>query len=278
MTEEHRAPDEDGATNEFSTVRKGYDPAEVEKYLAEYDEAFRDLEEYAARLKRELHDAKLEIARLHAAEQDSIDAAMLAVFDAKDRIIQGAQERARQIEETARARAGTPHEPEPEVAVPEAAIDESAGEPPSDSDEPVAGPPSVVAQPTDVLQQMLQEAESIRNRLDDGLAAAFDQMDQMQRDAELRAAALLADARREASRIAAVGSASTEPTIAVSLTDRATSSVRPSRYSRNSARLPRIGDEDGSSIMASMNSLRTRMREGEDAAEDGPVPTHDATG
>ena len=283
VTEEHRALEVEGATKEFSTIRKGYDPAEVEKYLAEYDDAFRDLEEYAARLKRELREAKLEIARLHSAEQDSIDNAMRAVFDAKDRIIQGAMDRARLIEEQARSRAGLDREsqtavdaaepvaqPTP-VQSPEPGAGQEGDELLSDLTEMVGEPPSVMVQPTDVLQQMLQEAESIRNRLDDGLAAAFDQMEQMQRDAELRAAHLLSEARREASTLRA--SASSETSIEVSLTDDAPPVKRPSRYSRNSAGLPRIGDEEGDSVLAKMNSLRTKMRKEEDGTDDDAVAT-----
>jgi hypothetical protein len=241
-------------------------------------------------LKRELHEARLEIARLHAAEQDSIDSAMLAVFDAKDRIIQGAMERARQIEEQAHARAGIVADPGPIVhqesattdatATPEPTGDPVADEPPADLPDTVGEPPSVIVQPTDILHKMLKEAESIRNRLDDGLASAFEQMDQMQRDAELRAAALLADARRDAARLRAAGSAGADAAIEVSLTDRDLPVERPSRYSRNSAGLPHIG-EDGASLLSKMNTLRTKMREEDDAADAADAAaasTHDAAG
>ena len=270
MTEEHRAPDEVGAKQEFSIVRKGYDPVEVEQYLAEYDQAFRDLEEYATRLKHELTEARRKISRLETAEQDSIDNAMLAVFDAKDRIIQGAMEKARLIEEQARAGVGLP--PEEPVAPQDehpigrellAELSEVVGE---DSEDGV--------DPNEVLQQMLQEAEAIRSRLDSGLAAAFDQMEKMQREAETRAEDMLAAARLEAARLRAAGRPATEPSIEVTLTD---DEERPSRYSRNSAGLPRIGGEDGSSVLAKMNSLRARLREDDDD-EAEPVPSHDAIG
>ncbi len=278
MTEEHRAPDEVGAKKEFSIVRKGYDPAEVEHYLAEYDQAFRDLEEYATRLKHELTEARHQISRLETAEQDSIDNAMLAVFDAKDRIIQGAMEKARQIEEQARVGAGLP--PAEPVAAPSEDEVVTAEDP--IGRELLAELTEVVGDddagsgvdPNEVLQQMLEEAEQIRTRLDSGLAAAFDQMEKMQRDAETRAEDMLAAARLEAARLRASGQSPKEPSIEVTLTD---DEERPSRYSRNSAGLPRIGGDDGSSVLAKMNSLRARLREDDDNDPE-PIPTQDATG
>lgn len=283
VTDEHRASDEPGAKKEFSIVRKGYDPAEVETCLAEYDDAFRDLEEYSTRLKRELNEARLEISRLEAAEQDSIDNAMLAVFAAKDRIIQGAMDKAREIEERAVSSAGLPESLRPEQ-VPES--DSAVSPPPDEEDRPtgsqllaelgelVGNDENETTEPDDVLKAMLQEAESIRNRLDSGLAAAFDQMEQMQRDAEARAEELLKSARVEAEHLRAAGKSGVQTSIEVSLTEKG---ERPSRYSRNSAGLPRIGEGEGGSVLSKMNSLRERMREDDD---DKPTvaPTHDAAG
>ena len=278
MTEEHRAPEGSGGKKEFSIVRKGYDPAEVEQFLAEYDQAFRDLEEHAARLKHELTEARRQISRLETAEQESIDNAMLAVFDAKDRIIQGAMEKARQIEEQARSTAGLPP-PEPEPPQPEAQ-DPIGRELLAELSEVVdEGDGGGSIEPNDVLEKMLEEAETIRARLDSGLAAAFDQMEQMQRDAETRAEDLLAAARLEAARLRAAGKTQTEPSIEVTLTEEG---ERPSRYSRNSAGLPRIGVEDGSSVLAKMNSLRARLREEDNDSEPSSshevTPSHDAIG
>ncbi len=281
VTDEHRAPDEIGAKKEFSIVRKGYDPAEVETYLAEYDDAFRDLEEYATRLKRELNEARLEIGRLEAAEEDSIDNAMLAVFAAKDRIIQGAMDKARDIEERARAAAGLPPvvvESQPESSLALEAADEAlpvSSQLLAELSELVGEESEETTQPGDVLQRMLQEAESIRNRLDSGLAAAFDQMEQMQRDAETRAQDLLASARLEAEKLRAAGKTGAQTSIEVSLTDKG---ERPSRYSRNSAGLPRIGEDEGGSVLSKMNSLRARMRDDDEGDKPAVAPTHDAAG
>ncbi len=276
VTEDHRAPEESGAQREFSTVRKGYDPAEVEKCLAEYDDAFRDLEEYATRLKRELEEARLEIGRLRAAEQESVDNAMLAVFDAKDRIIQAAMERAQQIEDQARASAGVqPQQPQPEPP-PEIEDPDPVGEALlAELSAAVGQEADGSVEPNDVLQRMLNEAEAIRTRLDSGLAAAFDQMEQMQRDAETRAEDLLMAARLEAGRLRAAGNHPTDPAIQVTLTD--DESERPSRYTRNSAGLPRIGEDEDGSVLAKMNILRAHMHDDDDDEPDpNPVGQRDA--
>jgi hypothetical protein len=249
-------------SRKFTTVRKGYDPAEVDKRIAEYEEALEDLEEYAAKLKRELNQAQREIDRLVAAEKDSIDRAMLAVFDAKERIVARAMDRAREIEEAARLAAGL------------APTDESESFKVVSDEQPVPTvAPSLddgAVDPNTVMEKMLAEAEAIRNRLDSGLAAAFDQMEHMQRDAESRAAELIADARREAAQLrtaSATRGPEVETAIAVNLSgEKPTEPDRPSRYSRNTARLPRLGAEAGPSIMATMNGLRTKMREREEAA------------
>ncbi len=281
MTDEPGVVDETNAKKEFSPVRKGYDPAEVDEYLAEYDVAFRELEEYAARLKRELSTARSEIVRLKSNEQESIDKAMAAVFESKDRIIDRAMAKAREIEDKARAAAGLPAitEVERSLAQPEASpapvLAESLGL--SDSGTP---DPADSALADDVLQRMLAEAETIRERLDDGLAAAFHQMEQMQHAAEIRATDLLDEARHEAARFrdAAAGAGEKETTIEVNLPldgSEATRPPRQSRYSRNSAALPRIGNDGGPSVLASMSGLRNKLRESEKDAR--PVPDASAS-
>lgn len=244
------------AGTEFTLVRKGYEPAEVDKRLAEYEGAVQELEEYTKRLQHELKAARREIARLAATEQESIERGMAAVLNAKERIMEQAMARARQIEDEARS------------AVGQSPSSEEAGPP---AEDPAAALEKLIVgmdapDPNAVLEKMLEEAEAIRNRLDDGLAAAFDEMEQMRRDAELRAADLIAEARHEAAQLraaAATQGPEVETAIAVNLTG---AEERPSRYSRNSASLPRIGEDSGASILATMNDLRTKMREDEDSS------------
>ncbi len=267
VTGEQRAVEEASAQKEFSIVRKGYDPAEVDAQLAEYDEALSELEEYVARLSRELQDAKHEVARMHAAEKDAVEKAMGAVFDAKERIIDRAMAKAREIEEQARSTAGVATADHPLTAADVHDMDHAELVPAaSDGLEASAG-----AGPNDVLQQMLTEAETIRTRLDVGLAAAFDQMEQMQQDAEQRATSLLDDARQEAERLratAAVSAAETIIEVKLPGDDPATNDrSRQSRYSRNSAGLPRIGEDGEASVLEEMNGLRNKFRESEEAAK-----------
>jgi len=246
---------------EFTIVRKGYDPAEVDKRLAEYEEAVRDLEVYSARLKHDLKEARQKIARLEAAEQKSVDRAMLAVFDAKERILERALTRAREIEDEARVSHGLPPTP--------VGHDEDLGA--VDAADPVAVPIVGVdefADPRSVMERMLAEAQAIRSRLDSGVAAAREHMERMQQDAETRAADLIAGARREVEqlRAAVAETPQVETEVTVNLSEEGqVASERPSRYARNAAGLPRIEDDGRRpSVLASMNGLRMKMRENDD--------------
>ncbi len=268
MTGEPGATENESAAKEFSIIRKGYDPVEVDTYLAEYDIALGELEDFASRLKRELHDAKLEIVRLKAAEHESVEKAMAAVFDAKERIIDRAMAKAEEIEGQARVNAGLPTEPslEPVASPPATPVQPVAAAATPDPIDPV---PEV--HPDDVLRKMLEEAETIRGRLDDGLAAAFGHMEQLQHDAEIRAADMLSEARREAALLRAAAAESlvpdSETIIRVDLPDTdEPPPERKSRYSRNSAGLPRIGAEGESSVLESMNDLRDKFKKTEEAA------------
>lgn len=271
MTGESGATENENAPKEFSIVRKGYDPVEVDAYLAEYDIALGELENFAARLKRELHEAKREIIRLKAAEHESVEQAMAAVFDAKERIIDRAMAKAKEIEDRARGKAGLSVDPVSETGhtapAPGAAADPAA---PAASSDTVA--PAAEVHPDDVLHKMLQEAETIRGRLDEGLAAAFGHMEQLQHDAEIRAADMLAEARREAAllRAAAAEALAPDPETRIEVDLPEASKPQPerkSRYSRNSAGLPRIGEDGESSVLESMNDLRDKFKETEEAAQ-----------
>lgn len=263
--------DQGVSKREFSVARKGYDPAEVDRHLAESEEAFGDLEEYAARLKRELAEAKLEIARLESAEQEAVDRAMRAVFEAKERILKQARLRASEIQNQARVAADS-DAGEETIEVPKSSpenVEAALHQADIALSLPVDSAASHTPAPEDsesALRQLRAEADTIRSQLQDGMASAFDQMDRMQREAEARAAALLAEARAAAARTHPVG----EETIEVSLASDADDAEllhRNSRYSRNSARLPRIGENSGESVLASMNALRQKLREAEAQAD-----------
>ena len=72
----------------FRVVRKGFDPREVKTYL-----------DRRVELERQLTAAR-------ATERASLDNAMMAVFDVKDRMIDRAERRAREIQDEADKSAG----------------------------------------------------------------------------------------------------------------------------------------------------------------------------
>ncbi len=283
VTDEPRA--EEGALKEeFSIVRKGYDPAEVQKYLGECDVAFRELEEYVARLQHELSEANREVTRLQAAEEESVDRAMLAVFEAKERIMDKARLKAREIEDEARLSAGVTAPPDTpdgdasdadgvefSVAVTSETGDESSALA-EDAQIPDNGNPAAPDGPVadDILRQMVSEADVIKAQLEAGMSAALEEMERMQQEAEARASDLLDEARQEAIRLRSAGADSklVGTTLEVTLGEEPGEDEKRSRYSRTSAKLPRLGTEDGPSVLASMNQLRSRLREA-DAEERG---------
>ena len=72
----------------FPIVRKGFDPREVIKYLRGVEESFQDLETWTQTLRHQLEEAERELSSAVGAEAGAVDTAMVAVFDAKDRIIE----------------------------------------------------------------------------------------------------------------------------------------------------------------------------------------------
>lgn len=293
MPEDTRAAADGVPEKEFRITRKGYDPDEVDAHLAEIDVAFRDLEEYAARLKQELTEAKNAIKRLEAAEQESIDKAMLAVFDAKERVMDRARQKAREIENEARIAAGLAPLGEAEIAdYEDEEFDELVGifDPDTQPVAPIAvdqtttvaapaAPPAPVPpaptgpDPTEVLRQMLQEADAIRSQLESGLSSAFNEIERMQQNAEERAAAMLDEARREATLLRSAGKDGAEAASKIEVTLAEGNGEQRSRYSKNSAKLPRIGEEAGESVLASMNQLRNKLREAEAVAQQVQEPS-----
>ena len=84
---------------EFSVSRKGYDKKEVKTFLAEIEANFRELEKWAEQTKTRLAIAEEKDSK------DEVDEAMIAVFDAKDRVLERARLQAEKIEADARERA-----------------------------------------------------------------------------------------------------------------------------------------------------------------------------
>ena len=85
----------------FGVVRKGYDPREVKTYLEELELAFQDLEGHSRRTAQKVVELERDLNASRMTEKASLDNAMLAVFDAKDRMMDRALRRAREIEDEA---------------------------------------------------------------------------------------------------------------------------------------------------------------------------------
>jgi cell division septum initiation protein DivIVA len=85
----------------FSVVRKGYDPREVKTYLEDLEHAFQDIEGHARRTSQKVVELERKLSASRATEKASLDNAMLAVFDVKDRVMDQAERRAKAIQEEA---------------------------------------------------------------------------------------------------------------------------------------------------------------------------------
>jgi len=85
--------------------RRGYDKREVRDYLEDLEQAFRELEGHSKRSSQRVADLERDLSKARATEKVSVDNAMMAVFDAKDRILDRARRKAAEIEEEAHAEA-----------------------------------------------------------------------------------------------------------------------------------------------------------------------------
>lgn len=110
----------------FGVVRKGFDPHEVKAYLEDLEHAFLDIEGHSLRTSQKVTELQRDLAVARATEKASLDNAMLAVFDVKDRIVDRAERKAREIEDLAGkqassvlvdAAAARGHEPELEARI-----------------------------------------------------------------------------------------------------------------------------------------------------------------
>ena len=85
----------------FSVVRKGYDTREVKTFLEDLEHAFQDIEGHSRRTSQRVVELERDLSGARATENASLDNAMMAVFDVKDRMLDRAQRRAREIEDEA---------------------------------------------------------------------------------------------------------------------------------------------------------------------------------
>ncbi len=85
----------------FSVVRKGFDPREVKSYLEDLEHAFQDIEGHARRTSQRVIELERDLNTARATEKASLDNAMMAVFDVKDRLLDRAERRAQEITDEA---------------------------------------------------------------------------------------------------------------------------------------------------------------------------------
>lgn len=90
---------------EFSTSRKGYNKREVRTFLSELEANFRSIEKWTHDARLRLQQAELDARKARDAEVQSVDAAIEAVLESRDRIIDRARKQATEIEEGARSKA-----------------------------------------------------------------------------------------------------------------------------------------------------------------------------
>jgi cell division septum initiation protein DivIVA len=223
---------------EFLVVRKGYDKDQVKAYLGEVEASFRQLERWAEEAK-----ARLRLAEEKGRRHYDVDEAMIAVFAAKDRVLERSRLRAERIEAEAREQAGADYE---DAA---AEIIEGAKE---EARHIIAG-----------------ALTSVRVQYESTLEEARAEADRMIQEARAEADRMIQEARAEADRLVARSQAivagsedAVGDSLVVDLThdggaDEAEDDDAPrrTRYERRSAKLPSIG-EDASDILRSLKSLR----------------------
>lgn len=91
----------------FNKVRKGFDPREVKTYLEDLEHAFQDIEGHARRTSLKVVELEQRLKTARATERASLDNAMMAVFDVKDRVVDRAERRAKEIQDQAGLEAST---------------------------------------------------------------------------------------------------------------------------------------------------------------------------
>lgn len=85
---------------EFAVVRDGYDPEAVKGYLANVDAYVGELESWVQRL-----NTRLAVAEERLSQQAELDAATVAIFETRERVLEEARVRAERIEAEAAVRA-----------------------------------------------------------------------------------------------------------------------------------------------------------------------------
>ena len=197
---------------EFPVVRKGYDIGQVRAYLSEVEASFREWERWAVEAR-----ARFEIAEEKARDLDEVDEAMIAVFAAKDRIVEQGFLRAERIEAEVRERARVDYE-------------DAAG--------------AIIREAEEQARRIVQEAREEADRV---VGAARDEAEGLIAQAQANAAVI-----EDRSGDALVVDLTDRDGVDEADDD---GSLRRTRYERRSASLPSLG-EDASKVLKSLESLR----------------------
>lgn len=221
---------------EFSLARNGYDREQVKAYLAEIEANLRELEDWAVRTK-----ARLALAEEKNDAVAGADEAMVAVFEAKERVLAKARLQGEKLQAEARDMAR--------------------------ADAEVTGA-EIIAEAREEALRIVRTAmaTTIPATEDELLESARGQADRLIQQAREEAARVTHEARNEAAGeqdpLAPSREAMPEDgegheyELSVVIDDRDLEE-RPSRYERNSAGLPSIGD-DASNVVKLMERLRKK--------------------
>lgn len=217
---------------EFAITRKGYDQQEVKAYLAEIEANLRELEDWARRA-----NARLAVAEDNSGSIDEVDRAMMAVFEAKERVLAKAHLQAERIEAAAMKKART--------------------------DAGIAGD-WIIAEAQEEARRIIEAALATTPvSQDELLESARVQADRLAEEANEGASRLIREARAEASNepnqlgpeLESKPQADEDGGELVVLIDDRNLDQRRSRYERTSADLPSIG-EDANNVVRIVERLR----------------------
>jgi DivIVA domain-containing protein len=277
---------------EFSIVRRGYDPDEVKAFLAEVEANLSQLEAWA-----ESANARLEIAEEKSPAIADIDEAMVAIFKAKERVLNRAQLKAERIEAEATVRARADAELVGAAIIADARdeaqrIAEATKQARADGELVAAG---IIADARDEARRIAEVTLAALAPVTEEsiLEAARTEADRLIQNARAEADRLIETARAEASALLTTEptGSSKEPTVSdrsigsasvsrllvemegiqveldgvaaedwAPVLDDESSVEKQSRYQRTSAKLPSIGD-NVSAVFGSMDRIRKRLRD-----------------
>lgn len=251
---------------EFSVTWKGYDREEVRAFLTEIEDEFRELEAWADQARKSLI-----VAREEMIPRAEVDEAMIAIFDAKERLLDKARRRAKRIEADARERARAGQREVAAEVVLQAQMEARRIIQVAITGTTPATEKSISDVARREADRLVAEAELVADHWVRGAGLVTDPVEAgelHQPQLEARAVATETNRRFEPTPDPAdngLGDVDRPPAVAVredkeqepqSIFDDADDGAgRPSRYERRSARLPSIGD-DASKILGSMDSLR----------------------